>query len=107
MTTLQELTAGGEPADTYAQRESQLQRVLIAYIVSGLLYKLMPGTLLGIWNLISVSNQQHVDALRPAWLQAHGHAQIFGWIGTFILGIGFYSLSFLGFLLVFVVFCVR
>jgi hypothetical protein len=27
-----------------------------------------------------------------AWIQAHGHAQIFGWIGTFILGIGFYSL---------------
>jgi hypothetical protein len=28
----------------------------------------------------------------PTWIQAHGHAQIFGWIGTFILGIGFYSL---------------
>jgi uncharacterized protein involved in response to NO len=27
-----------------------------------------------------------------AWIQAHGHAQIFGWIGTFILGIGFYSI---------------
>ena len=25
-------------------------------------------------------------------IQAHGHAQIFGWIGTFILGIGFYSI---------------
>ena len=28
----------------------------------------------------------------PGWMQAHGHAQIFGWIGTFILGIGFYSI---------------
>ena len=28
----------------------------------------------------------------PTWIQAHGHAQIFGWIGTFILGIGFYSI---------------
>lgn len=26
------------------------------------------------------------------WIQAHGHAQLFGWIGTFILGIGFYSI---------------
>ena len=34
--------------------------------------------------------------MSPAWLQAHGHAQIFGWIGTFILGIGFYSLSKMG-----------
>ena len=36
-------------------------------------------------------------ALQPvapqAWLQAHGQAQIFGWIGAFILGIGFYSLT--------------
>ena len=30
--------------------------------------------------------------MSPAWIQAHGHAQIFGWIGTFILGIGFYSI---------------
>jgi hypothetical protein len=29
-------------------------------------------------------------------LQAHGHAQIFGWIGTFIIGIGYYSLSKMG-----------
>lgn len=26
------------------------------------------------------------------WIQAHGHAQIFGWLGTFILGIGFYTI---------------
>jgi uncharacterized protein involved in response to NO len=25
-------------------------------------------------------------------LQAHGHAQVFGWVGSFILGIGFYSI---------------
>ena len=30
--------------------------------------------------------------MSAAWIQAHGHAQIFGWIGTFILGIGFYSI---------------
>ena len=28
----------------------------------------------------------------PAWIQAHGHAQVLGWIGSFILGIGFYSI---------------
>lgn len=30
--------------------------------------------------------------MSSAWIQAHGHAQIFGWIGTFILGIGFHSI---------------
>lgn len=37
----------------------------------------------------------HAEVI-PAWLQAHGHAQIVGWIGTFSLGIGFYSLSKMG-----------
>ena len=57
---------------------------------------LLPGTFLGVWNLISISSRHALENLSPAWLQAHGHAQIFGWIGTFVLGIGFYSLSKMG-----------
>jgi hypothetical protein len=33
-----------------------------------------------------------VSLVSPEWLQAHGHAQVFGWVATFILGIGFYSI---------------
>jgi hypothetical protein len=79
-----------------AQRELRLQRVLIAYIVGGLFFMVLPGTFLGLWNLVSISSRRALESLSPAWLQAHGHAQIFGWIGTFILGIGFYSLSKMG-----------
>lgn len=85
------------------QRETQLQRVLIAYVVAGLLFMLLPGTFLGVWNLISISSHHDLETLSPAWIQAHGHAQIFGWIGTFILGIGFYSLSKMGRLPVFAI----
>lgn len=77
-------------------REVRLQKLLVAYIVTGLAFMLLPGTFLGVWNLISISNRRALDSLSPAWLQAHGHAQVFGWIGTFILGIGFYSLSKMG-----------
>lgn len=77
------------------QREARLQRVVTIYIITGLLFMLLPGTFLGVWNLISISHLQHLDSL-SAWIQAHGHAQIYGWIGTFILGIGFYSLSKMG-----------
>jgi hypothetical protein len=44
-----------------------------------------------VWNLIQISGRQSLASISPAWLQAHGHAQVFGWIGSFILGIGFYS----------------
>lgn len=54
---------------------------------------LLPGTFLGVWNLISISQAHGPGSLSQAWLQAHGQAQIFGWIGSFILGVGFYSLT--------------
>ena len=73
-------------------REKALSRLLMAYIGAGLAFMLLPGTFLGVWNLISITDRHSADSVPPAWIQAHGHAQIFGWIGTFILGIGFYSI---------------
>jgi uncharacterized protein involved in response to NO len=73
-------------------REKALSRLLMAYISAGLVFMLLPGTFLGVWNLISITSRHAADSVSPAWIQAHGHAQIFGWIGSFILGIGFYSI---------------
>lgn len=75
------------------ERERGAQRLVAAFILTGLAFMLLPGTFLGVWNLISISESRSVTTLSPAWIQAHGHAQIFGWIGTFILGIGLYSLQ--------------
>ncbi len=77
-------------------REAELQHLLVAYVITGLLFMLLPGTFLGVWNLISISSQHGLSSLSASWIQAHGHAQIFGWIGTFIIGIGYYSLSKMG-----------
>lgn len=73
-------------------REVQLSRLLIFFICGGLLFMLLPGTFLGVWNLIAITGRRAAESISPAWLQAHGHAQVLGWIGSFILGIGFYSL---------------
>jgi uncharacterized protein involved in response to NO len=89
--------------DAQAQQEAQLQRLVSIYVVTGLLFMLLPGTLLGVWNLISISSQRSLSSLSASWLQAHGHAQIFGWIGTFVIGIGYYSLSKMGKVLPFAV----
>jgi hypothetical protein len=89
--------------DLPLERELQLQRLLRMYIATGLLFMLLPGTFLGVWNLVSISSEHSLSSLSPAWLQAHGHAQIFGWIGTFVIGIGYYSLSKMGTVLPFAV----
>lgn len=73
-------------------RETAMSRLLMAFIGTGMLFMLFPGTLLGVWNLLQISGQEHGGRISPAWVQAHGHAQVFGWIGTFLLGIGFYSI---------------
>lgn len=73
-------------------RELALARLLMAYITTGLFFMLFPGTLLGVWNLLQISGRESAGLISPAWLQAHGHAQVFGWIGSFLLGIGFYSI---------------
>jgi hypothetical protein len=86
-----------------AATEVALQRLVTLYVVTGLLFMLLPGTFLGVWNLISISGRHSLNGLSQSWLQAHGHAQIFGWIGTFIIGIGYYSLSKMGRLMPFAV----
>lgn len=83
-----------QPADDKRiANERHSQRIVTAFIVSGLLFMLLPGTFLGVWNLIGISEQRTLGSISPAWLQAHGLAQIFGWVGSFIIGIGFYSLT--------------
>jgi hypothetical protein len=78
--------------DITSARETTLSRQLMLYISTGLIFMLLPGAFLGVWNLLAISSHRAADSVSPAWIQAHGHAQIFGWIGTFILGIGFYSI---------------
>ena len=69
-----------------ASRETTLSRLLTLYICTGLAFMLLPGTFLGVWNLITMSAHRSTQTVTSARIQAHGHAQIFGWIGTFILG---------------------
>ncbi|HEX2665445.1 MAG TPA: hypothetical protein VHM93_21635 [Candidatus Acidoferrum sp.] len=73
-------------------RELALARLLMAYVTTGLVFMLFPGTLLGVWNLLEISGRGSAGLVSPARLEAHGHAQVFGWIGSFLLGIGLYSI---------------
>jgi uncharacterized protein involved in response to NO len=72
-------------------REKQKSLMLRAWIAAGLFFMALPGTLLGFSNLMAISTHHGLAHLPAAWLEGHGHAQMFGWIGSFILGIGFYS----------------
>ncbi len=83
----------GSVEEPRIRAERQSQTLIEAFLISGLFFLLLPGTFLGVWNLIGISRHEALTALSSAWLQAHGQAQVFGWVGSFILGIGFYSLT--------------
>ena len=71
--------------------ERRVARLLAAFIATGLVFMILPGTLVGVWNLVNISAQQHSGAAPTGWTQAHGHAQLFGWVATFIIGISLYT----------------
>src|SRR5579875_2294089 len=72
--------------------ERQAARALAAFILTGLAFLALPGTFLGVWNLMVISEHRAATAASTAWIQAHGHAQLLGWVGSFILGISLYVL---------------
>jgi hypothetical protein len=81
-------------ASEYADlvRERRLARMLAGFIAAGLLFLVLPGTLLGVWNLVGISSRRAAESVQANFIQAHGHAQLLGWIGTFIIGISLYTL---------------
>src|ERR1035438_959976 len=83
--------SNASPVLDIVSRERQKSLMLRAWILSGLFFMALPGTLLGFSNLMAISAHHGLAFLPAAWMEGHGHAQMFGWIGSFILGIGFYS----------------
>lgn len=88
--TLQPVSSENETR-AIAVHEHLKSLILRTWIIAGLFFMALPGTLLGFSNLLAISTHHGSGFLPAAWMQGHGHAQVFGWIGSFILGIGFYS----------------
>jgi hypothetical protein len=61
------------PADPRPERLPG--RVLAAFVLTGLVFLALPGTLLGVLNLLSISGHQSATAAHTAWIQAHGQAR--------------------------------
>jgi hypothetical protein len=61
----------GYPNDLVA-REHQKSLMLRAWILSGLFFMALPGTLLGFSNLMAISTNHGLWALPSAWMEGHG-----------------------------------
>ncbi|HEY7788920.1 MAG TPA: hypothetical protein VIC33_00255, partial [Vicinamibacterales bacterium] len=72
--------------------DSRAGRLLAAFIVTGLFFLALPGTFIGVGNLLLIAASRAPTAPAPAWIQAHGQAQVFGWVGSFMFGISLFIL---------------
>lgn len=53
-----------------AARETRLSQLLMLYVGTGLIFMLLPGTFLGVWNLLAISSRHAPTSVSPAWIQA-------------------------------------
>jgi len=89
-----EYAAAQEVPDTVSPAldfEKALARVYQAFIKSAILIALSAGTAWGAYILAQIALQQSFQAPSYAGTQAHGHAQIFGWVALFIMGVAYFS----------------
>ena len=56
--------------------DPDLSKMLITYIITGIASMLLPGTFVGVINLLKISSAHTSSAADAGWIQAHGHAQV-------------------------------
>jgi len=54
-------------------REAASSRLLMAFVTTGLIFMVFPGTFLGVWNLLQISGRESVASISAAWIQARAH----------------------------------
>jgi uncharacterized protein involved in response to NO len=62
------------------------------FVKMAVFFTLSFGTVWGVQNLTLIALHRSFDAPYYAAIQAHGHAQTFGWVGIFIMGVAYYTI---------------
>lgn len=94
LSTELERAAGDAIPDTITPAlafEKRLARLYQAYIRAAIAITLTFGTTWGAHILAKIALHQSFDAPSYAGTQAHGHAQLYGWVGLFIMGVAYFS----------------
>ncbi len=73
--------------------EKSMTRLFKLFILAGLGFTLTFGTLWGVIKLSEIAIYHSFSAPSYSGTQAHGHAQVFGWVGLFIMGVAYYAVT--------------
>ncbi len=70
--------------------EAQMLSLYRRFVATAILITLTFGTFWGVSILTKAATTRSFGAPDPAQIQAHAHAQVFGWIGLLIMGVAYF-----------------
>lgn len=79
---------GGAPSE-------QVDQLYKPYFAAAILVALTAGASWGAWQLWKITFAESFTGIGVSEINAHGHAQIFGWLGLFVMGFAYYGLPWL------------
>jgi uncharacterized protein involved in response to NO len=62
------------------------------FLKTSLLFTLTGGTALGAWALAMMALRERLGGVDRGVIQVHGHWQLFGWVGLFVVGVAYHIL---------------
>jgi len=62
------------------------------FLKAAMLFTFTGGAALGAWALITMAVRGQLGGLGRGVIQVHGHYQLFGWVGLFVVGIAYHIL---------------
>lgn len=81
----------GRAARSAPAEELEAENLYKRFVFAALGVALTLGFLLGAINLVIIAHGRSSDAVSGVSKQVHGHAQIFGWVGLFIMGVALHA----------------
>ncbi|MDI6759669.1 MAG: DUF1858 domain-containing protein [Candidatus Brocadiaceae bacterium] len=79
---------GGEGADT----ASYTRDLHVPFVKAAIAFAMTTGCLYGAGALAYMALNGHQVGIPRAMLEAHGHTQVYGWVGLFIMGVSYFAL---------------
>lgn len=79
----------GEPV---TPREAAREDFFRRFLKAAVLFTLTGGTALGAWALGLMALRGELGGVGKGILQVHGHWQLFGWVGLFVIGVAYHIL---------------
>ncbi|MCI0655658.1 MAG: DUF542 domain-containing protein, partial [Acidobacteria bacterium] len=80
------------PRAAPSPREVHEENLYRRFLKAALLFTFTGGTALGAWALITMAIRGQLGGLGRGIIQVHGHYQLFGWVGLFVVGVAYHIL---------------